>query len=71
MTSYNYTTKADDTVDYIAWRHYGSQSSKVVSGILDANRGLAEFGPLLPPGVKITLPNMPSPKKEEGVRLWD
>lgn len=67
----NYTTKDGDTVDYIAWRYYGRQNGQVVEKLLQANQGLADRDPVLPPGIRITLPAMPTPAKETGVRLWD
>lgn len=69
--AYRYTTKEGDTVDYIAWRVYGTQSGQIVELLLDANRGLADRGPILPSGLKINLPDMPEPEQENGVRLWD
>ncbi len=69
--AYKYTTKQGDTVDYIAWQAYGSLAGHVVERLLDANRGLADRGPILPAGLKITLPDAPEPEQENGVRLWD
>jgi len=69
--AYKYTTKEGDTVDYIAWRTYGTQTGQVVELLLDANRGLADRGPILPAGLKLNLPDMPEPEQENGVRLWD
>lgn len=66
-----YTTKQGDTVDYIAWQAYGTQDGHVVEMLLDANRGLADRGPILPAGLRITLPAAPEPEQENGVRLWD
>lgn len=69
--AFEYTTRQGDTVDYIAWRHYGRQDNQVVEGLLEANQGLADRGPSLPAGITITLPDMPEPEQENGVRLWD
>ena len=69
--AFKYTTKAGDTVDYIAWRHYGRQDGHVVALLLSANSGLADNGPLLPSGVTVNLPAMPEPEKQNGLRLWD
>lgn len=69
--AYRYTTREGDTVDYIAWRHYGRQDGQVVEMLLDANRGLADRGPTLPAGLKVDLPELPEPERENGVRLWD
>lgn len=66
-----YATRQGDTVDYIAWRHYGSTDTEVVARILDANKGLAGKGPLLPPGLEIILPEIETTIKAQGIRLWD
>lgn len=68
---YRYTTKDGDTVDYIAWRHYGRQDGQIVELLLDANPGLADRGPVLTSGISIALPEMPTPEQDNGVRLWD
>jgi len=58
-------------VDLIAWRYYGRQDGQVVEQVLDANRGLADHGPVLPPGLSVLLPDIPEPEQVQGVRLWD
>ncbi|SOZ37705.1 tail protein X [Cupriavidus neocaledonicus] len=66
-----YLTRDGDTPDQIAWNYYGTRDGLVVERLLDANPGLADRGPLLPAGVTITLPDLPTPATEQGVRLWD
>ena len=66
-----YLTRDGDTVDLIAWRYYGRQDGQVVEQVLDANRGLADHGPVLPPGLSVLLPDIPEPEQVQGVRLWD
>ncbi len=66
-----YTTRDGDTVDAIAWRVYGSTSNQVVESVLAANVGLADYGPILPAGVTITLPEIAAPAKAKGIKLWD
>ncbi len=66
-----YTTRDGDTVDAIAWRVYGSTSNQVVESVLAANAGLADYGPNLPAGVTITLPEIAAPAKAKGIKLWD
>lgn len=66
-----YTTKDGDTVDAIAWKFYGATTNKVVETVLDANRGLADYGPELPAGLQITLPAIAAPATTQGVKLWD
>jgi phage tail protein X len=51
-----YTTKQGDVVDYVCAKYYGGTSGGQVEAVLVANPGLADYGPELPSGVKITLP---------------
>jgi len=64
-----YRSVAGDTVDLIAWKHYGRESAAV--HILEANPRLADHGPVLPAGVVIDLPDLPEPATDSTVRLWD
>ena len=62
-----------DTVDAIAWRHYG-KTAGVVEAILLANPGLADHGPLLAIGTAVTLPDLASsaPSTTKAlINLWD
>lgn len=65
-----YRTRDGDTVDWICWRAYGRLSPGLVEAVLEANRGLADQGPLLAPGQLIVLPDDPRPMIEKRVRLW-
>jgi len=43
-----------------------------VEAVLEANPGLADLGPVLPPGTVIQLPDLPRPLETiETVKLWD
>ncbi|WOH61892.1 tail protein X [Bradyrhizobium sp. BWC-3-1] len=66
-----YTTKAGETVDYIAWKFYGAQDNRTVEQVLAANPGLADHGPGLPPGLNIELPTLETPTVKPGLKLWD
>lgn len=63
-----YRTKDGDRLDQICYRHYGRVD--VVQAVLDANRGLAELGPVYLSGVRIKLPQLAPPKARKTVRLW-
>jgi len=54
--STTYTTKAGDVLDWICVKYYGSTENRRVEKVLLANPGLADYGPILPAGVKIVLP---------------
>ena len=66
----SYRTKDGDTVDRIAWLVYGRQTGGVVEAILEANRGLADLGPVLPAGVDVIIPDAPEAVAVTEVRLW-
>jgi len=66
-----YTSREGDTVDFIAWKFYGSTANRVTESVLEANPGLAAYGPELPAGVQISLPEIEAPAKTQGVKLWD
>lgn len=66
-----YTTREGDILDAIVWKYYGSTSGQAVETVLEANRGLADYGPILPAGVVLVLPDIEAPKKAQGIRLWD
>jgi phage tail protein X len=67
-----YRTKEGDTVDLIAWSFYGRQDARVVERVLEANPGLADYGPELPAGVLVYLPELTADTEQTGgVKLWD
>jgi phage tail protein X len=67
----HYRTRSGDVLDAICWRHYGRESALVA--VLEANLGLASFGPHLPAGLLITLPALAAPPSAAAatIRLWD
>ena len=65
-----YRTSENDMLDWIAWRHYGTQAG-AVEAIMEANPGLADKGDKLPAGLIIILPEMQKPKTETIIKLWD
>jgi len=64
-----YTTTDGDTLDAICWKFYDQQSGAVET-VLVANPGLAAKGTILEAGVVITLPEIDTSGKTEGVSLW-
>lgn len=65
------TTRArqGDTVDLIAYRHYGDAGMAVA--ILLANHGLAALGPVLPHGTLVVLPPVQPLTPRTAITLWD
>lgn len=67
-----YITTAGDTVDFIAWKYYGTQQGQVLEKLLNANPKLADYGPVLPAGVVVEMPSIGSSLSQaKGVKLWD
>lgn len=64
-----YVTKAGDTAESVAWSYYGTCAAGLA--ILQANRGLADYGPTLPAGITLTLPELVPQTETKAVRLWD
>lgn len=65
-----YRSKDGDTADSIAWAVYGRQDGRLVEALLEANPGLADLGPVLPAGLRLSVPDAPEPVVTQGVRLW-
>ncbi|SUF99665.1 putative capsid completion protein [Salmonella enterica subsp. enterica serovar Hartford] len=59
-----------DTVDALCWRHYG-RTQGVTEQVLQANPGLAEYGPFLPHGLQVELPDITASTTAQTVQLWD
>lgn len=65
-----YTTRKGDVLDDVVARYYGDTDNRIVETVLEANRGLADYGPVIPAGVDIELPDRPTTAKTELTRLW-
>ena len=67
-----YRTKNNDILDRICFLHYGI--SGVVQKVLESNPHLADYGPVLPSGLLITLPDIDvkaDKSAKKTVSLWD
>lgn len=63
-------SKEGDMLDELVFHHYGSISG-YLEKVLEANRHLAKYGPVLPAGIKIELPELSEIKIEQKeVSLW-
>lgn len=70
MAASEYMTSDGDTLDFICWKFYGQQSG-AVELVLEANRDVADVGPVMPAGVRLVLPELPRPAAEvQPLRLW-
>ena len=61
----------NDTVDSLCWRYYG-RTAGVTEAVLQANPGLADYGPVLPLGLVVNMPEaQTSAPQRQMVNLWD
>jgi len=69
-----YITKMFDRIDRICDARYGSADNGVVEKILQLNPGLEDHGILLPAGITIDLPEIPTKSSVQVIKqiyLWD
>jgi phage tail protein X len=61
-----------DTVDAICWRELGATRG-VVEQVFELNRGLAAYGPILPTGTLVVLPERSAVTTPilQTIQLWD
>lgn len=68
----DYITRQNDLLDDVVHRYYGDTDNRAVEIVLEANRGLADYGPVLPAGLRIVLPDrVPSQESTKLQTLWD
>lgn len=66
-----YITRANDMLDAICFKYY-DESRDYTEAVREANPALSAFGPLLPAGVSIDLPDLNALKiQPDTIRLWD
>jgi len=64
------TTHQHDSVDALCWRHLGATAG-LVEHVLDLNPGLAAYGPVLPHGLTVLIPQaVPAPTAAPLIHLW-
>lgn len=61
-------TGQGEVLDRIVRDHYGR--ADVIVAVLEANPGLADLGPVLPPRTRVVLPDLPDPATLPTWRLW-
>ena len=63
-------TVEGDTADIICLREFG-YTQAVTEQLLEANPGLADHGPTLPPGIEVVLPAQPQVGTSDTINMWD
>lgn len=63
---------AGDTLDGLVWREVG-KGPGTIEAVLQANRGLADLGPILPVGTPVVIPAAAQVIQADSglINLWD
>lgn len=65
-------TREGDVLDAICVRNYGAQAlNQSLVAVLEANRGLANYGAVYPAGIAILLPDWTPVAVNSAQSLWD
>lgn len=64
-----YTTKDGDVLDDICYIYYGHLTG-TVEKVMQVNCRLSQYGPILPAGIKIVLPEIKIKSSKDIVRMW-
>jgi phage tail protein X len=60
-----------DTVSQILWLALGREDDEAEEALYELNPGLEQYGPVLPAGINIKLPELEDPAPAEVVNVWD
>lgn len=60
-----------DTVPLILWLALNRNDDEAEEALYALNPGLEQYGPVLPAGVKIKLPELSAPAPAKVVNVWD
>lgn len=64
------TAQQGETLDTLCYR-VKQHTTGLVEATLKANPGLAEYGPILPHGLEVNLPDLPAEPVRRTLQLWD
>lgn len=64
-----YTTKDGDVLDDICYVYYGHLTG-TVEKVMQVNYRLSQYGPILPAGINIVLPEIKTKSSKDIVRMW-
>lgn len=68
-----YKTQAGDVLDGVIYRIFGYCNDAALTTVYGMNYGLADYGPILPRGVLVALPDSLDTQtpNDTAVKLWD
>ncbi|MBJ7536626.1 tail protein X [Marinomonas transparens] len=64
-------SREGDTISIILWMGLNRTDDEAEEVLFALNPGLEKYGPVLPAGITITLPEMPAKAPERVVNIWD
>jgi phage tail protein X len=64
-----YKTSDGEMLDKLVWNFYGFLRPGMVEQVLESNPHLADFGPRMPAGLVIVMPDI-KPEPVRNKRLW-
>ncbi len=64
------TAQQGETLDALCYR-VKQRTASLVEATLEANPGLAQYGPILPHGLKVNLPDLSLNTVRRTLQLWD
>jgi phage tail protein X len=64
-------SRAGDTVGLLLFKHLGRDDDVAEQAVFDVNPGLASYGPVLPAGVDVIIPDIAQPEVTRVQRSWD
>ena len=59
-----------DTIDYLLFRVFGRVDEALLEQTFELNVELSEYGPTLPAGVTVKLPEVPATTEAATIHLW-
>lgn len=62
--------RQNETLDALIWRHYG-RTPGLTEQVLQVNPGLADYGPFLPHGLAVELPELTQTAIKQTLQLWE
>lgn len=62
---------AGDTVGMILFRYLGRDDDEIERAFFENNSGVAAYGPTLPAGVVVIIPEPPAVPVKKVVNVWD
>jgi phage tail protein X len=62
---------AGDTVGTLLFRHLGRDDDEAEAAFYAVNTGVAKYGPVLPSGVVVNIPDIAPPPLQTVVSVWD